>query len=379
MQLIEDGSKYKEALTRKFEKVVGIPNWAKLDKLKEPDSDDEILQTVGHIAKTSNTVLLKSILKYKRLKDLNRVTYGEGPVISAVEFHPTSKVAIVCGLPGVTTLYSIDGYTNDKLHSMCFKNYQITGCKFNKEGKEVIFGGKSKYFYTYDLLGGQTSRINLPTFITKMKKFELSPCGKFIAVIGRFGEIHILNSSSKEFITTFKQEHHSTGIAFSPDSSKLFSHSRDNEVTIFDIRSNRTMHRFIDDGCIQGTTISISPNGKLVSTGSAQGVVNIYNYENCLNSKIPTPEKIIYNLTTRITANKFNPTSEILAIGSDEVNDALKMIHFPSCTVFENFPGDKAKFGRPNVISFSPGGKYFAVGNIKTEVALMNLRHYQNY
>lgn len=300
-------------------------------------------------------------------------------MITAVEFHPASKVAIVCGLPGIATLYSIDGYTNDKLHSMCFKNFPIKGCKFSKDGKEVFFGGSSKYFYTYDLLGGQTSRIVLPKVMTKMSKFELSPCGKFIVVIGRFGEIHLLNSSSKEIVATLKQEHQSTGLAFSPDSSKIFSHSTDNEVTIFDIRSSRTMHRFIDDGCIQGTTIAISPNGKMLSTGSAQGVVNIYNYENCLNSKIPVPEKIIYNLTTKITTSKFNPSSEILAIGSDEVNDALRMVHFPSSTVFENFPGDKAKIGRPNVISFSPGGKYFAVGNTKTEVALMSLRHYQNY
>lgn len=350
-----------------------------MNKLKEPDSDEEILQTAGHISKTSSNILLKGILKYKRLKDLNRVTYAEGPIITAVEFHPASKVAMVCGLPGIATLYSIDGYTNDKLHSMCFKNFPIKGSKFSKDGKEVFFGGSSKYFYAYDLLGGQTSRILLPKVMTKMNKFELSPCGKFLVVIGRFGEIHMLNSKSKELISTFKQEHQSTGLAFSPDSSTLLSHSNDNEVTIFDIRSNKTMHRFVDDGCIQGTAISVSPNGKIISTGSAQGVVNIYNYENCIKSQAPAPEKIIYNLTTRITATKFNPTSEILAIGSDEVNDALRMVHFPSCTVFGNFPGDKAKIGRPNVISFSPGGKYFAVGNKKTEVALLNLRHYPNY
>lgn len=322
---------------------------------------------------------MKNTLKYKRLKDLNRVTYSEGPVITAVEFHPASKVAIVCGLPGIATLYSIDGYTNDKLHSMCFKKFPIKDCKFSNDGKEVFFGGSSNNFYTYDLLGGQTSRILLPKVMTKMNKFELSPCGKFLVVIGRFGEIHMLNSGSKELIGTLKQEHPCTGLAFSPDSSKLFSHSSDNEVTVFDIRSNKTMHRFVDDGCIQGTTISISSNGKLLATGSAQGVVNAYNYENCLNSKFPVPEKVIYNLTTRITATKFNPSSEILAIGSDEVNDALRLVHFPSGTVFDNFPGSKAKFGRPNVISFSPGGKYFAVGNTKTEVALINLRHYQNY
>lgn len=377
---IKRKEQYKKQLQSKFQRILGAPAWADLDReQKDDDSDDEILRTAGHLARTESVNLPRGILTFKRMKDLNRVGYAEGPSITGVEFHPTSTVSLVTGSRGVATIYSIDGKKNDKLHSMAFNSFPIRCCRFNHDGTEAIFGGSQKYFYTYNLLGGQTQRIFLPKTITKMTKFEVSPCGQYLALAGRFGEVHLLHTTTKELLCTVKQQTVATSLAFSNDSNLLFSHGKESEVNVFDIRKQQFIHRFIDEGCINGSSIAISPNGRLVAAGSKQGVVNIYNYSDVLSNKAPRPEKTILNLTTAISATKFNYTSEMLAIASKEVPDAVKLVHFPSGTVFSNFPGFQSNFGRPDVIQFSPQSGYLAIGNHSKQVALYRLKHFNNY
>lgn len=375
---------YKKQLENKFQRILGTPAWADFDRKKKPndddeDSDDEILHTVGHIARETGDKLISGQLQFKRLKDLNRETYSEGPSITGVEFHPTSSVGLVAGTKGIATIYSIDGKKNDKLHSMSFKNFPIRCCRLSKDGNNAIFGGSQKYFYTYDLLSGQTQRIFLPKTITKMHHFEMSPCGKYVAVIGRFGEVHLLFANTMELLCTLKQEHDATDIAFSMDSKYLFTHCVDSDVNIFDIGEQRYVHRFTDDGCINGSTISISPNGQMVAASSQQGVCNVYNYNEVMQKKYPQPVKTILNLTTAISSTKFNHTSELLAIASKEVDDAVRIIHFPSGTVYHNFPAMNSNIGKANIIQFSPQSGFMAIGNSDKQVPMYRLKHFHNF
>lgn len=371
--------KYKSYLKQTFHNAVGTPAWADLNGESGSDSGDDLSRTVGLLVKPLNGRLSSNVLEFKRMKDLNRATYAEGPGITGVEFHPISSVAIVTGLSGLATIYSIDGHKNEKLHNISFKNYPIKSCRLNKFGNEAVMGGSNKYFYTYDIMSGSSQRVFLPQNITKLMKFEISACGKYIGLIGRFGEVHLLSYSSKELICTFKQEHQATCVSFSTDSSKLLAHSVDSEINVFDVRSQRQMHRFYDEGCVNGSQLTISPNGKMLVSGSEQGVVNIYDFEQTLLSKTPVPIKTVLNMTTGITAVKFNHSSEILAMASKHAPDSVKLVHFPSGTVFSNFPGQQSKIGKASVVSFSPLSGYMAIGNLNKEVPLYRLKHFNNY
>ena len=59
---------------------------------------------------------------------------------------------------------------------------------------------------------------------------------------------------------------------------------------------------------------------------SSTGVVNLYETETCLSSFEPKPLRAIMNLTTSCTATKFNSSSEILAIASDQADKAVKLV-----------------------------------------------------
>ncbi|KAG5682252.1 hypothetical protein PVAND_011616 [Polypedilum vanderplanki] len=378
------GKLVKEKQKRKLERIGNTPSWADLNKKRDvdaSDSDEDVIsKTIGFLDKKSSKkgFIQKGEITFKRLKNLNRVTENEG-VISSVLFHPRSFVGIVAGRQGLVSLFAVDGKENKKIHNLCYEKYFIHSCKLTNDGNELIIGGQLKDFHTYDLMSGNKQRIKLPRGVNHMKCFELSPCGKYIAIVGDFGEVHLLHAVTKELLFTFKQEFQSTSMSFSNNSYELYSHSDDNEITIFDIRTQRVKHRFVDEGCVNGTVLKLSSNGKFLATGSRQGFVNIYNSENIFSSKYPQPLKVLSNLNTEISDLKFNHTSELLAFCSTDETNALKLLHVESGSVYSNFPSHLDNIGKTNLVTFSPESGFLAVGTISSKVPLYRLNHYNNY
>lgn len=83
------------------------------------------------------------------------------------------------------------------------------------------------------------------------------------------------------------------------------------------------------------------------------------------------------NLTTSITDVKFNHSSELLAMCSKWKKNAFKMVHIPSYTVFQNFPGVA-----PGVLKYSMcfdfhyKSKFIAMGNDEGKVHMFELSHF---
>ena len=56
--------------------------------------------------------------------------------------------------------------------------------------------------------------------------------------------------------------------------------------------------------------------------------------------------------------------------------DRLKLVHLPSCSVFNNWPTDRTPLGTVESLAFSPNGGYLAIGNHKGFVLLYQLEHF---
>lgn len=67
--------------------------------------------------------------------------------------------------------------------------------------------------------------------------------------------------------------------------------SEHGEVHIWDMNTRMCVHKFVDDGCIVGTSISVSPTQQFLACGSSSGVVNLYNTSKLENTTIPKPDK----------------------------------------------------------------------------------------
>ncbi|KAM7344035.1 U3 small nucleolar RNA-associated protein 18 homolog wicked [Cochliomyia hominivorax] len=370
---------YKEYLTSRFTRIVSQPKWASLDEnnKEENDEDEELLRTVGFISKPSESILTSGHVNLKRMKDLNRATYAEG-TINSIQFHPSSTAALVAGDSGIASIYAIDGTQNDKLHNIHIPNFPIHCAKLLPCGTKAIFGSVKQYGYIYDLLSAKESRYHLRRDYGNLSNFIISPCGRYMASAGYSGEIHVFEAKTFEIIRTLKQNDEVAAMCFTGDSKRLIVSGKSSNVSIFSMRKQRMEHSFIDDGCIVGRVMDLSPNQRLLATGSREGVVNVYDFDKVMLSQTPQPEKRFLNLTTSISCVRFNHSSEMLAFCSRLCNDAVKLAHFPSATVYANFPGNEPKLEKVRCLEFSPQSAYFALGATK-KCPLFRLKHFQNY
>lgn len=217
-------NKYSNLLRHKFESSFGTPKWASLNRKQQhsdSDSDDEILRTCGFLSKPTSASISPNVLEFKKVRDLNRETYSEGPYINTIEFHPTSSVALVAGNGGIATLFAVDGKKNNKLHSVAFEKFPIVCAKFLHNGNEALLGSRRNHIFSYDLLAAKAVRINLPTGLTQFKHFIISPDSEVIAAAGKWGEVHLLSSYSKERISILKQDSEITALTFSPSGNYI--------------------------------------------------------------------------------------------------------------------------------------------------------------
>lgn len=377
---------YRSHLVDKFEAIYGRPKWASEDgeRIKDgsDDEEDDLFGVAGDIV-TKGKRLHKTNLEYSRCASLTTSETIPG-LITSVQFHPSSNVALIAGVIGQINLVQVDGDENAKLNSILLENFHLSRARFSIDGREIIIGSKSTqgHFFTYEMISGAVTKV--PFFKSNsrlsLKDFALSPDGKYLASCGIKGNFYLFTMNPKENVASFRLNDEVRSVCFSPDSTKLFASGDEGVVYVYDVRqTRRCIHRFIDDGGLSCQYLAISPNSNYFVSGDQSGLLNIYKYEDILSSQNPKPLKSFANLTNPITCLKFNHTSEILAGSSSYADNAIRLAHFPSCTVFSNFPQPNGLYHRINEVDISPNSGYIAMANNRGKAFLYRLNHYADY
>jgi U3 small nucleolar RNA-associated protein 18 len=180
---------------------------------------------------------------------------------------------------------------------------------------------------------------------------------------------------TKQLLGTLKMNTDAVSVAFTP--GFLWSLGVDGVVYQWDLKERKCVHRFNDHGCVRATKIQISPDYSTIAIGSSMGVVNVYDTSKVVKSSHPEPEKAILNLTTSISEISFHPSSQMLAIASNQVKDSMRLYHLPSKKVVKTWPTNQTPLGYVSKISFSPNGQYIAIGNDKGKVLLYRFETFQ--
>uniref|UniRef100_A0A3Q0SSZ5 U3 small nucleolar RNA-associated protein 18 homolog n=1 Tax=Amphilophus citrinellus TaxID=61819 RepID=A0A3Q0SSZ5_AMPCI len=348
---------------------------------EEEEDEDDLLRRTGNFVGLSDS-LPSGILRMKKCLHANGARPSEDR-LTTVQFHPSAQVVMTAGLDRSVSLFQVDGKTNPKIQSIHLERFPVHKAQFSVNGETVIATSlKNKMFYLYDMMEGRVSPVHTIRGLNeaRVKEFSVCPEGGALLLTGTNGYLHLLTLKTKEVVHSMKINGDVCGVAFSHDGSKVFANSEEGEVYVWDMRSSRCVHRFTDDGCVKGTSIATSRNGQYLACGSQSGVVNVYSQEACLNSANPKPLKAVMNLLTSATALAFNPTSEILAIASRAEDEAVRLVHLPSLTVFSNFPVAKRKVVyRASCLDFSPHSGFFSLANNKGHAPLFRLLHYRDF
>lgn len=351
----------------------------------DDDDDDDILvdsSTGNCLASASQLIHLPDAqLQFHKCRDVNADRPAKGKLRS-VEFHKSAQILLTAGMDQTLRLFQVDGTNNPCIQSVFFESFPIYTAHFSQNGNEVILGSRHSAFYCYDMISGKL--INVPRIKgldgCAMKRFEVSPDGRYLAFLGRYGSIHLLTAQSKEWIGSLKMNGDVEALAFSTDGDKLFSHGAGGDVYVWDMQRRTCCHKFVDDGCgTRGISLTVSSGNQYLAAGSDNGVVNVYDISSCLQNKYPQPLKAFPNLTTACTSLRFNSTNEILAVASNMQEKAVKLAHMRTLTVFSNFPDRSDNVRIPFCLDWSVHSGYLTIGTHSGRALLYRLKHYAAY
>eukprot|EP00051_Salpingoeca_urceolata_P019673 m.290262 g.290262 ORF g.290262 m.290262 type:complete len:535 (+) comp19464_c0_seq12:84-1688(+) len=376
------GDNYQSRLRSQFAKVHGQAAWANLDQQadegNEYDPGSQLLRRAGPLLAGSaqHRRLPQASLDVTRQRDANYSVPSEA-VVQATEFHPAAPVLFTAGLDKTLRIFQIDGTDNPCLQKTFLPDLPIYSAQFASQGREIIMSGRRKFFYSYDIEQGRVRKIHQIQGHTEksLEYMRVSPDGKLLAFVGHDGTIIVLSNKTKQWVADLKMNGSVRQLAFSADSSRLFSSGDDGTVYVWDLGARECVHTFVDEGCVRSTSLAVAGNGTRFACGSDAGIVNIYD-ESCLTEHNPTPIKVIKNLTTAVDTLVFNPDSQILAAASRFKKQATKMVHVGSNTVFGNWPTAASPLSYVQTVAFSPGSGYVTVGNDKGKALLYRLNHY---
>lgn len=345
---------------------------------KDFEAVDDLLRANEDLVVKSNKNLLPGLLECSKLVDANIHEPSNGP-INSVQFHRNAQLLLSAGLDKKLRFFQIDGKRNAKIQSIFLEDCPIRKASFMPNGSQVIVSGRRNFFYSFDLVKATVDKIGplVGREEKSLELFEISPDSSTIAFVGNEGYILLVSSKTKELIGTLKMNGTVRSLSFADDGRQLLSSGGDGQVYHWDLRTRTCLHKSVDEGCINSTSLCTSPNGTLFAAGSDSGIVNVYNREEFLGGK-RKPIKTIENLTTKVDYMKFNNDAQILAICSSMKKNSLKLIHVPSFTVFSNWPSPNRTLHYPRCLDFSPGGGFMAIGNAAGKVLLYKLHHYHH-
>lgn len=371
------GVEYARRLRAQFEKVYPVPDWALPSQARrrrgsESDSDiedepvalAEMLRSATGFTRTSSTVRKPGTIDIRRLRDANHRARSQAAV-QALAFHPRLPLVMTGGYDRTLRLFHADGKVNATATALHLPSVPIQTARFHPDGRRVFVGGRRRFFHVWDLENGKLERVaamygHEAEHVT-MEHFTLSPDGAHVALRGSRGWVGILAAQTGQWVSGFKADSQVVDMCWRGTTLAVLDAGAD--VSEYDVARGEIVRRWHDDGGVNPTRIVQS--ARHTAVGSSSGVVNVYE-----GTKLV---KALDQLTTGIHAMAFSPDGQLLVVSSRAKRDSLRLVHLPSCTVYQNWPTQQTPLGRVNAVAWSPGSDLLAVGNEAGRVTLWQL------
>lgn len=369
------GTIYQERLKQHFIRVNKTnQNWAQIDEEESDKSDseddmEELTKAGGFIKKT--TTLSPTHINVSRMKDITLNSPHKGQIM-ALEFHPNGKLCLTGGLDKMLKIWQVDGYDNRLLRSIYIKDLPIRCAHFTPDGKDVIVSGRRSFFYIYSVETEKSRRIKCIKGRKEksLENFEISPDNQYIAFSGIAGSILILSRTSTRLVRALKMNGEVRNLSFTKDGKRLASYGVDGDVYFWNMETFQCISKIKDHDGWNGMTIDMNKN--FFVTGNDNGFVHLYRRGE------HNPYKSLSNLTTPITSVCMNHDSQLLVYCSKFKQDALRVVHLETGTVYSNWPHATTPLNYVNQVSFSPESGFLAIGNARGIVLLYRLKHFES-
>lgn len=145
----------------------------------------------------------------------------------------------------------------------------VRSSAFHPSGATILATGRRKYFYIYDVQSGRVDK-NPGIYGREdksLEKFSISPCGRYIAFLGRDGYVVLVSYKTKQWIANLKMNNSVRSVAWGADGEKLWSVGGDAEVYQWDLRTRECVKRWADNGGFKPCVMAVSENEEYYAVG----------------------------------------------------------------------------------------------------------------
>ncbi|KAJ6446057.1 WD domain, G-beta repeat containing protein [Purpureocillium lavendulum] len=329
--------------------------------------------------------------------------------VECLSFHPEYPVLLSASTASILHLHHVapDAQPpNPQLTSVQVKQVDVRRAEFlYPQGDKIFFAGRRRYFHHWDLPSGivqKTTRVAGHQLEHKtMERFKLSPCGRYMGLVASTrkggGIINVLSVATSQWIAAARLQSRNgiADFAWWSTGDGMTILGRDGQVGEYSMESRTFLGVWQDDGSVGGIVIALGGHrgpealgdDRWVAVGSNTGITNIYDRNELIAGTShdgegtsitikdrPTPARTFEQLVTPITALTFSPDGQLLAFGSRDTKDALRLVHLPSCTVYRNWPTAQTPLGRVTAVAFARDSGLLAVGNDAGKIRLWHIR-----
>jgi U3 small nucleolar RNA-associated protein 18 len=425
-----DGVEYTRRLRLQYLRLNPLPAWASAADGREPKRRrhssasstsssgsnaegienalplDSFLRSVTAMAGVGTGQKRKLRPEVLNIQKTREIPGAHKEAVGSLAFHPKYPVLLSCSTSSIMNLNRIDPTAhptpNPLLTSVQVQRVPLRRAEFvGPNGDRVVFAGRRKYMHGWELATGRVQRVRKIQGHDKehksMERFRASPCGRYLAVAATDrkggGMLNVVAVSNMQWLAQARLDSRGgiADFAWWSTGDGITILGRDGSVGEYNLEDRRFVGTWYDQGSIGGTVLGLGGHGgppslgddRWVSVGSRSGIVNIYDRADLLASSgkgeislkpQPEPKRVFEQLITPVTVISFTPDGQLMAFGSQQKRDALRLAHLPSCTVYRNWPTDQTPLGRITAVAFGAKSDVLAVGNDAGKIRLWEIR-----
>jgi U3 small nucleolar RNA-associated protein 18 len=361
------------------------------------DTESSTAQPLAELLR-SGVQLVQSSSKRKRklrpetinIQRSKHITSSGPSAITSLQIHPSLPLLLASGPSSRMDLYHLHNQPPDyssAMTSLVLKHTPLSTTAFhpNAADARVFLAARRRYFHVWDLATGTVQKVTRMYGHTSeqksMETFRISPDGNHVAFLGTSrkagGVVNILNLTTLQWAAQARVDSHGgiADLAWWQDGSGVCILGKSGLVTEWSLSERRAVASWKDQGGVNCTIIALGGrSGRAevggdawVAIGSSSGIVNVYSRRAWFtspspgsegNAGVPTspePVRALDHLTTPTSHLAFSADGQVLVMASRWKKDALRLVHLPTCTVYQNWPTSATPLGRISAVAWGTG------------------------